>query len=139
MRVTVMTGTVSELCGSDSNINPEIYRFELFSSWLFGKINAKCSLLDIDQDGCKILVPISKSMPAGEFKLIIMSPDDTERVQMIISAQSHSSGRYFSLTHKKINCRFLDIDESQHEAIKLLETYLLNDNEKHIKCSILKH
>lgn len=134
-----MAGTASELCGSDNNINPETYGLELFSSWLFGKINAKCTLLEIDQEGCKILTPVSKSMPAGEFKLIIMSPDDAEKVHTVISAQAHSSDSYFSITHKKINCRFVDTDEGLRGEIKLLKAYLDNNDEKHIKCSILMH
>ncbi len=134
-----MAGTASELCGSDNNVNSETYGFELFSSWLFGKINAKCSLLEIDQDGCKILIPVSKPVPAAEFKLIIMSPDDTEKVHTIITTQPHSSDRCFSLTHKKINGRFVDSDLDLYGEIQLLKTYLDNSDKKYIKCSILKY
>ncbi|MDT8282752.1 MAG: hypothetical protein RQ982_08070 [Gammaproteobacteria bacterium] len=134
-----MTGTVSELSGNDNKINPGTYGLELFTSWLFGKINARCILLDINQEGCKILIPVSKSMPAAEFKLIIMSPDDAEKVHTIVSAQPNSSDSYFSLTHKKINCRLVGLDEDLRGEIKLLETYLSDSDEKNIKCSILKH
>ncbi len=133
-----MAGTASELYASNDDRSSDIYGFELFSCWLFGKMNAKCILLDIDQEGCSFLIPRSQIVPSGEFKIIIMSPEDEKRVHTIINARQHRVDSDFSGRHKKINCSFISIDAGTCGEINILKAFLGNHYERYIKCSILK-
>ncbi len=133
-----MAGTASELYASNDDGSSEIYGFELFSCWLFGKINANCTLLDIDQEGCSFLIPTLQTVPSGEFKIIIMNPEDEKRVHTIINARQHWVDSDFSYRHKKINCSFISMDAGTCGEINILKSFLGNYYENHIKCSILK-
>jgi len=133
-----MAGTACGLCVSNDDMNAKTNGFELFSSWLFGKANAHCQLLAINQNGCDLLIPESHILPVEVFKLIIMSPDDSKRVHSILTARPYWVDSDFSLAHKKLNCSFSNLDDGMYGEINLLADYLKTNYEKYIKCNILK-
>jgi len=136
----MMTGTASELCESNEFFNNKLSNTDLFSAWLFGKINADCLLSDISQDGCSILIP-KKHPPLKEtFNLIIMSPDDNEKVHTILAARQCWSNNLHSTTHIKTGIEFLDITKDLLTEINLLITYFTYSDHSSaplIKCSTL--
>lgn len=132
-----MTGTASELYSTNVNINADKHNVNLFSKWLFGKINAKCILHDISQYGCTILIPGSQLIPADEFKVVIMSPDDSEKVHTIVSAKTVWVDGAFSEKFKRIRASFIKIEDDFHGEINLLKSYLRNSRDNKIKCNII--
>lgn len=132
-----MTGTASELYNTDVNINADMNSVDLFSKWLFGKINAKCILHEISQYGCTILVPVSQLVPAGEFKVIVMSPEDNEKVHTIVSAKTIWIDGNYSEEYKRIRSSFMKVDNDIDAEINRLKSHLKCRNENKIKCSIL--
>lgn len=132
-----MTGTASEFLGDNENINYEANSFDLLSSWLFGKINTNCVLQEIDQYGCTVSIPKSQSIPAGEFKLIIMSPDAPEKVHTILSARVMREGDEYLTGYKRVDITFLDIDDGLCGEINLLKAAFTRHVLDDVRCSIL--
>ena len=77
-----MTGTANEFYDYNENLN----NIDLFSAWLFGKINANCILSDINRDGCSVLIPKDQSTPCGAFNLLIMSAKDSDQLHTVLTA-----------------------------------------------------
>lgn len=132
-----MTGTASEFLGDNENINFEANSFDLLSSWLFGKINANCVLQEIDQHGCTVLIPTSHSVPSGEFKLIIMSPDAPEKVHTILSARVMKEEGEFLTRYKRVYVTFINIEDDLYGEINLLKAAFTRNALNDIRCSIL--
>jgi len=136
----MMTGTASELYEPNEFFCNRPSNTELFSAWLFGKINADCLLSDISQGGCAMLVP-KKHYPLKEtFSLIIMSPDNNEKVHTILPARQCWSNVQNSSTHIKIGVEFLNITKDLVEEIDVLITHFTSSKNSCtplITCSIL--
>lgn len=133
-----MVGTASELCNTDVDINVGMNNTDLFAKWLFGKINAKCILHDISQYGCTILIPVSQSVPVDEFKVIIMSPDDSEKVHTIVNAKTIWIDGNYTEKYKRIRSSFIKMEDDIYGEIKILKSYLNCRDEDKIKCSVLR-
>lgn len=132
-----MTGTASELYNANVNMSADTHSVDLFSKWVLGKTNAKCILHDISQYGCTILIPVSQLVPAGEFKVIIMSPDNGEKVHTIVSAKTVWVDGGFSEKYKRIRASFIKMEDDLHGEINILKSWLHYSYENKIKCNIL--
>lgn len=132
-----MTGTASELYGINENSNLDLNGFDLFSRWLFEKSSSNLILQDINQHGCIVHMPISQTTPLDVFKLIIMSPNDSEKVHTIINAQVHWMDSEALPKYKKLSIQFVNMDDSLCDEINALQQYLNINSENKISCSVL--
>lgn len=133
-----MTGTASEAYNIDINMSEKKHSVDLFSKWLFGKINAKCILHDISQYGCTILIPVSQLVPTDKFKVIIMSPDGSEKVHTIVSVKTVWVDGSFSKEYKRIRASFIKMEDDLHREVNILKSYLSYRSDNKIKCNLLK-
>lgn len=129
-----MAGTASEFCDFNEPNN-----MDLFSAWLFGKINANCILSDLSRCGCAVLIPKKQSAPSGIFNLLIMSPDDDERLHTVLKAELRWQEEGYSATHKKIGIKFRELEHDQLLEINVLSQYFKKSEKATIKCSLLKY
>ena len=129
-----MTGTANEFYDYNENLN----NIDLFSAWLFGKINANCILSEVSQSGCSVLIPKNQSAPSGAFNLLIMSPEDSNRLHSVLNAEQRWQDKDYSSTHKKIGIKFHNIEHDQLLEINLLMQHVTLSGNKSIKCSLLK-
>ena len=132
--VNDMTGTANEFYDYNDKLN----NIDLFSAWLFGKINANCILSDISLCGCSVLIPINQSAPSGAFNLLIMSPEDSDRLHTVLNAEQRWEDKKFSSTHKKIGIKFRNSDFDQLLKINTLTQHFKLSGDTKIKCSLLK-
>jgi len=128
-----MAGTASEFCDYNESNN-----MDLFSAWLFGKINANCILADLSRCGCSVLIPKKQSAPSGIFNLLIMSPDDSDRLHTVLKAEQRWEEVNYSATHKKIGIRFSELEHDKLLEINVLSQYFKLSGNVAIKCSLLK-
>ncbi len=128
-----MAGTASEFC--DFN---ESKKMDLFSAWLFGKINANCVLSDLSRCGCAVLMPKKQSAPSGVFNLLIMSPDDGDRLHTVLKGEQRWQDLGYSKTHKKVGIRFCELESEQLLEINVLSQHFKRAGKATIKCSLLK-
>lgn len=129
-----MTGTANEFCEySESN------NMDLFSAWLYGKINANCLLSDLSRSGCSVLIPEKQSAPSGVFNLLIMSPEDSGRLHTILKGELRWQDVDYSATHKKLGIKFREPGQEQLSGIDVLSQYFRLPGNTVIKCSLLKH
>ncbi len=132
--VNDMTGTANEFYDYNDKLN----NIDLFSAWLFGKINANCILSEVSQSGCSVLMPKSQSAPSGAFKLLIMSPEDSDRLHTALYAEQDWQDKNYSSTHKKIGIKFHNIEYDQLLEINILTQHFKLSGNIAIKCSLLK-
>ena len=128
-----MAGTASEFCDYNESNN-----MDLFSAWLFGKINVNCILSDLSRCGCAVLIPKKQSAPSGIFNLLIMSPDDDERLHTVLKAEQRWEDVDYSATHKKVGIKFRELEHDQLLEINVLSQYFKLSANAAIKCSLLK-
>ena len=128
-----MAGTASEFCDYNESNN-----MDLFSAWLFGKINANCILSDLSRCGCSVLIPKKQSAPSGVFNLLIMSPDDSEKLHTVLKAEQRWQDVDYSSTHKKVGIKFRELEHDQLLEINVLSQYFKIPGNSGIKCSLLK-
>ncbi len=131
-----MTGTANEFY--NDNQHSALNNIDLFSAWLFDKINANCTLSDLSPYGCSILIPKKQLTPVGAFNLLIMSLDNSDYLHTVLKAEQRWENADYSSTHKKIGIKFHKIDYGQLMEIKVLMKHLKNTKQKSIKCSLLK-
>ena len=129
-----MTGTANEFYDYNDNLN----NIDLFSAWLFGKINANCILSEVSQSGCSVLIPENQSAPSGAFNLLIMSPEDSNRLHIVLNAEQDWQDKNYSSTYKKIGFKFHNIDYDQLQEINILTQHFKLSGNIPIKCSLLK-
>lgn len=129
-----MAGTANEFYDLNESNN-----IDLFSAWLFGKINANCLLSDLSRCGCSVLVPKQQSAPFGIFNLLIMSPDDGERLHTVLKGEMCWQDVEYSATHKKIGVKFCELEHAQLLEISVLSQCFKRPGITTIKCSLLKH
>jgi len=129
-----MTGTVNEFYDYNDNLD----NIDLFSAWLFGKINANCILSDVSRCGCSVLIPKNQSAPSGTFNLLIMSPEDSNRLHTVLNAEQRWQDKNYSSTHKKIGIEFHNIQHDQLLEINVLAQHFKLSGNIPIKCSLLK-
>ncbi len=128
-----MAGTANEFYDySESN------NMDNFSAWLFGEINANCLLSDFSRCGCAILIPKKQSAPSGVFNLLIMSPEDGDRLHTVLKAEQRWEDKDYSLTHRKVGIKFLEIGHDELSDINVLSQYFRLSGNPAIKCSLLK-
>ena len=132
--VNDMAGTANEFYDYNDNLN----NIDLFSAWLFGKINANCILSDVSRCGCSVLIPKKQSAPSGAFKLLIMSPDDSNQLHTVLNAEQCWQDENYSSTHKKIGIKFQNLDFDQLLEINVLTQHFKLSGNTNIKCSLLK-
>ncbi len=128
-----MTGTANEFYDYNESSN-----MDLFSAWLFGRINANCLLSDISRCGCSVLIPKKQSAPSENFKLLIMCPDDNEKLYTVLKVGKCWENNDYSSTHQKIGIKFINVDHDQLNAIDVLEKHFKLSVHATIKCSLLK-
>jgi hypothetical protein len=135
----MMTGTacfindyVDHSCKKSRNI-------ELFSAWLFGKVNTSCLLVDITAGGGAVLVPVKQSIPADAFDLVIMSPDNKDEAITIIRAEKRWINEKFSRTYKKVGMRFQYAGQEKLQEIKDLSELLAAQTKNNLVCYLLNH
>ncbi len=129
-----MTGTANEFYEGSDNLN----KVDLFSAWLFGKINANCILSDLSRDECSVLIPKNQSAPCGAFSLLIMSPEDSGQLHTVLKAEQSWQDKNYSSTHKKIGIKFQNPDFDQLLEINILMQHLKLSGNANIKCGLLK-
>jgi hypothetical protein len=132
--VNAMTGTANEFHDYNDNLN----NIDLFSAWLFGKINVNCILSDISRTGCSVLIPKNQSAPSGKFNLLIMSPENSERLHTVLNAEQCWQDNKYSSTHKKIGIKFQNIAQDQLLEINLLTHHFKLSGNTNIKCCLIK-
>ena len=129
-----MTGTANEFYDYNDSLN----NIDLFSAWLFGKINANCILSDLSRSGCSVLIPKNQSAPSGAFNLLIMSPEDSNQLHTVINAEQRWQDENYSSTHKKIGIKFQNLEYDQLLEINVLTQHFKLSGNTKIKCSLLK-
>lgn len=134
-----MTGTacfindyVDHSCRKSRNI-------DLFSAWLFGKVNTSCLLVDITAGGGAVLVPAKQSVPAEAFDLVVMSPDNNDEALSIIRAENRWMNDNFSRTHKKVGMRFQYAGQEKLQELKDLGELLAAQTKNNLVCYLLNH
>ena len=132
--VNDMTGTANEFYDYNDNLN----NIDLFSAWLFGKINANCILSDISRTGCSVLIHKNQSAPSAKFNLLIMSPEDSKRLHTVLKAEQCWQDKNYSSTHKKIGIKFHHIEQDQLLEINALTHHFKLFGNTSIKCSLIK-
>lgn len=131
-----MTGTACDISvyreydANQDNLN-------LFSAWLFGKINAEYLLDSINTDGCTIRVPVDHHVPDREIKLLIMSPDNENRVHSIFCMQLDSFVEHYSNEYRRVNFRFVCKEPELIHEVNLLAMYLAKGEDAPLKGSLL--
>ena len=137
-----MTGTANEVfdCNNEiayESINRSSSRIVQLTAWICGKVEADCILSDMTECGCSVLFPKKQAAPAEAFKLIIMSPDNDERVHSVLNSQICWQDENFTRSHKKIGIKFLDVTDDQRSEISLLENLFCNPDGQLIKCCLV--
>lgn len=133
-----MAGTASEFYDYSEDVNNDNYSTDTFSRWLFGSINAACKLDDISHYGCSILVPQDETDIPASFSLLIMSHEDDQKLQSVITGQQRWIDEDFSPTHKKMGIHFRGIDDEQRSEIDDIAGYLGCPGQNTIRCGLLK-
>lgn len=128
-----MAGTANEFYDYNESSN-----MELFSAWLFGKINANCILSDLSRCGCSVLIPKIQSAPSGVFNLLIMCPEDSARLHTVLKAEQRWEDEEYSATHKMIGIKFRELEPDQLMEINVLSQYFSSSENITIKCGLLK-
>ncbi len=128
-----MAGTANEFYDYNESNN-----MDLFSAWLFGKINANCILSDLSRCGCSVLIPKNQSAPSGIFNLLVMSPDDSDRLHSVFKAEQRWDDVDYSATHKKIGIKFRELGHEQLLEINVLAQHFKLSESVTIKCGLLK-
>ncbi len=129
-----MSGTANAPYDHDTDLS----NIDLFSAWLFGKINANCLLSDLSQRGCSVLIPKNQSIPCDIFNLLIMSPGNSDQLHTIVKAEQRWENKNHSSTHSKIGIKFRNLEHDQLLEIRLLEKYFNTLGNVCIKCSSLQ-
>ena len=137
-----MTGTASEMIDYNNEIPDKSNdlcssRVIQLTAWIFGRIEADCLLSDITACGCSILLPKKHATPADIFKLIIMSPDNNDKVHSVLISQIRWEDAGFTQSHKKAGIRFLELTDDQHSEINILANLFCKPDHPLVKCSIL--
>jgi len=128
-----MAGTANEFYDySESN------NVDLFSAWLFGKINANCILSDLSRCGGSVLIPEKQSVPTGIFNLLIMCPEDSDRLHTVLKAELRWLDENYSSTHKKMGIKFRELEHDQLLEINVLSQHFMSAENATIKCGLLK-
>ena len=125
-----MTGTANEFYDCSDKLN----NIDLFSAWLFGKINANCVLSDLSRYECSVLIPKNQSAPSGAFSLLIMSPEDSDQLHTVLKAEQSWQDKNYSSTHKKIGVKFQNLDFDQLLEINVLMQHVKLSGNANIKC-----
>jgi len=128
-----MAGTANEFYDYSESSN-----MALFSAWLFGKINANCILSDLSRCGCSVLIPEKQSAPPGVFNLLIMCPEDSDRLHTVLKAEQRWEDEEYSATHKMIGIKFRELEPDQLMEINVLSQYFSSSENITIKCGLLK-
>lgn len=134
-----MTGTASVLNDYTDNANKKARNISLLSSWLFGKVNTDCTLVDLSLCGGAVLIPLHQPVPGNSFDLVIMSPENREEVFCAIQAEQRWQDNEFSSTHKKFGFRFKNIDLEKHQDIRELLKLAASQQNLELVCSILNY
>lgn len=111
----------------------------LFSSWLFGKVNTDCLLVDLSLCSGAVLVPLPQPLPGDAFELMIMSPENSEEIFTTIQAEPGWQDKEFSSTHRKLGFRFKNIDLEKHQDIRQLLKLAAPAKSLQLTCSILNY
>jgi len=112
---------------------------DLFSAWLFGRVNTSCLLIDISVAGGSVLVPVKQAVPAETFDLVIMSPDNKEEAQTIIRAEKRWINENYSRTHKKVGMRFQYAGQEKLQEIVEISNLLKSQTKNNLVCYLLNH
>ncbi len=134
-----MTGTASELYDSAESTNNQSNNINLLSSWLFGKINTGCILMDISECGCSVLIPRKLSTSPELFDLVIMHPQNNEKVMVVLQGEHRWVIRNYTSRYKKTGIKFHNITPENKLAIKLLGEHLSQRENAEIKCNLVNH
>lgn len=127
-----MTGTASEVYDTKTDVDS----VNLFAKSSSRKSNAKCILHDISQYGCTILMPVSQLVPAGKIRVTIFSPNESGKVNVIVSAKIVWVDNNFSENYKRIRTSFIEMEEDLDGEINRLRPYLCHSSENKVRCNL---
>lgn len=128
-----MTGTASEFYDDESTEK----NFELLTAWLLGRINANCQLHDLSYNGCALLIPKHLNLPSTPVKIAIMSPDNDERVHVVINAEMRWMNEERSASYNKAGFMFLETGPDITIELSELIDHQQQANIKKLKCCVL--
>jgi hypothetical protein len=134
-----MTGTACLINDYADTASRKSRNIDLFSAWLFGRVNTACLLVDISVVGGAVLVPVKQAVPAETFDLVVMSPDKPEEAHTIIRAEKRWINDSFSRTHKKVGMRFQYAGHGKLQEIKDLSELLAAQSKDNLVCYLLNH
>lgn len=132
-----MAGTANAFNDYTDNANNKVRNFDLLSTWLFGKVNTGCLLVNLSSYGGTVLIPKKNTMPTDMFDLAIMSPQNKDSVLIILKAEPRWIDDKFSSSHKKIGLRFHDIKLSEQLVLNILIDYIALPRKPELECNIL--
>jgi len=140
-----VTGTANEFHDYNDkiyngNISEVSSSFDLFSVWLFGKdekVNAGCTLIDISSSGGAVLIPKKQPAPVESFDLVIMSPQDKNDILTILRAECCWVDEDYSVLHKKLGMRFMNINSIKLGVIDALIYLMTSYKKSAFKCCLL--
>ncbi|HEB81695.1 MAG TPA: PilZ domain-containing protein [Gammaproteobacteria bacterium] len=142
-----MTGTACEIVANETtaneiydrsdNSNLQVNRFNLLSSWLFGKISTGCTLVDISRDGCCILIPRKYSLINDSLKLVIMSPLDSRQAILVLSAQKRWQQSDYTDSQVRAGFEFAGLTHKDLRNIDTLVEHFRQNNAVPIHCNIV--
>jgi len=132
-----MTGTACMFNDYAEVAHRKSRNIDLFSAWLFGKVNTGCILVDISCGGGAALIPKKQNDPASSFDLVIMSPENKDEAVTIIPAERRWLIENYSRTHKKIGFEFNSIDQIKAEDIELINTLINAQKDNNLACHLL--
>ena len=118
-----MTGTACDFNEYSENVSHKSRNFDLMRKWLFGRITTNCTLEDISEGGCTLLVPENNSLSADYFELMVMSPADKHTVLIKISIEKRWVDDNYSSTHKKIGARFNRFDDAREDIDAIISLF----------------
>jgi hypothetical protein len=130
-----MTGTACEFY--DEGEEQSVKNLDLISAWLFGRITANCTLNDISYNGCSLLIPKQIKLSSRPVKIAIMSPDNSERVHVVIDAEMRWIDDEPSTSFRKASFTFLKPETDISSEIGELISHIQQINSCDLKCCVL--
>jgi hypothetical protein len=135
--VKIMAGTACILNDYSNDAGNKSRNIDLLSAWLFGKLNTDCLLTDISKCGGSVLVPKKQIISSESFDLVIMSPENKEKVLTVLQAEQRWEDKEYSTLYKKIGVKFQNIDQVNIQAINTVIELFIQQKNTSIKCNLL--
>ncbi len=92
----------------------------MLPSWSFNtghKAKQACSLADLSSRGASILIPITQDVSSESFDLVFMSPDDENKVLMILQAEQRWKDEEITDGYIRVGIEFQEVNTIARQAI----------------------